>query len=115
LSIDFRGSVSLPPGYPSYRALTFALVGLTPTEYTSLCWTYIDRHFLILIRLTNPLREIRTVWFCEGGSPRWAMMDPDGHEAGNGGYSQGKSKVHRVSSTRRRVRKSLEEEELMTS
>src|SRR5215471_9700263 len=36
LSIDFRGSVSFPPGYPSYRALTFALVGLTPTEYTSL-------------------------------------------------------------------------------
>src|SRR5215469_8138296 len=29
------------------------------------------------------------------------MMDLNGHEAGNGGYSQGKSKVHRVSSTRR--------------
>ena len=29
-------------------------------------------------------------------------MDLNGHEAGNGGYSQGKSKVHRVSSTRRR-------------
>jgi hypothetical protein len=28
-------------------------------------------------------------------------MDLNGHEAGNGGYSQGKSKVHRVSSTRR--------------
>jgi hypothetical protein len=25
------------------------------------------------------------------------MMDLNGHEAGNGGYSQGKSKVHRVS------------------
>ena len=28
-------------------------------------------------------------------------MDLNGHEAGNGGNSQGKSKVHRVSSTRR--------------
>ena len=28
------------------------------------------------------------------------MMDLNGHEAGNGGHSQGKSKVHRVSSTR---------------
>jgi hypothetical protein len=45
LSIDFRGSVSFPPGYPSYRTLTFVLVGLTPTEYTSLRWTYVDaRH-----------------------------------------------------------------------
>src|ERR1051325_600597 len=35
-------SVSFPPGYPSYRTLTFVLVGLTPTEYTSLCWTYAD-------------------------------------------------------------------------
>jgi hypothetical protein len=40
LSIDFRGSVSFPPGYPSYRTLTLVLVGLTPTEYTSLRWTY---------------------------------------------------------------------------
>ena len=36
LSIDFRSSVSFPPGYPSYRTLTFVLVGLTPTEYTCL-------------------------------------------------------------------------------
>src|SRR5215469_3172778 len=42
LSIDSRGSVSFPPGYPSYRALTFALVGLPPTEYTSLRWTCVD-------------------------------------------------------------------------
>src|SRR5437667_12249805 len=28
------------------------------------------------------------------------MMDLNGHEAGNGGHSQGKSTVHRVSSTR---------------
>src|SRR5689334_1183441 len=41
LSLDFRGSVSFPPGYPSYRTLTFVLVGLTPTEYTSLRWTYV--------------------------------------------------------------------------
>ena len=32
------------------------------------------------------------------------MMDLNGHEAGNGGYSQGKSKGHRVSSTRRSLR-----------
>src|SRR5437879_13545727 len=31
------------------------------------------------------------------------MMDLNGHEAGNGGHSQGKSKVHRVSSTRQIV------------
>ena len=45
LSIDSRGSVSFPPGYPSYRTLTFVLVGLTPTEYTSLRWTYKDHVF----------------------------------------------------------------------
>src|SRR6516164_6000038 len=28
-----------PPDYPSYRVLTFALVGLSPTEYASLRWT----------------------------------------------------------------------------
>jgi hypothetical protein len=28
------------------------------------------------------------------------MMDLNGHEAGNGGHSPGKSKVHRVSPTR---------------
>src|SRR5262249_32782275 len=47
LSIDFRGSVSFPPGYPSYRTLTFVLVGLTPTEYTCLFWTYADSSFYL--------------------------------------------------------------------
>jgi hypothetical protein len=46
LSIDFQDSVSFPPGYPSYRTLTLVLVGLTPTEYTSLRWTYVDTHLL---------------------------------------------------------------------
>ena len=41
---------------------------------------------------------------CEGGVPDVPLMDLTGHEAGNGGYSQGKSKVHRVSSTRRERR-----------
>ena len=45
LSIDFQGSVSFPPGYPSYRTLTFVLAELTPTEYTSLRWTYKDYVF----------------------------------------------------------------------
>ena len=40
LSIDFRSSVSFPPAYPSYRTLTFVLVGLTPTGFTYLSWTY---------------------------------------------------------------------------
>jgi len=31
------------------------------------------------------------------------MMDLNGHEAGNGGHRQGKSKVHRASSTRQIV------------
>ena len=46
LSIDFRSSVSFPPGYPSYRTLTFVLVGLTPTGYTYLSWTYSGSFFL---------------------------------------------------------------------
>ena len=33
--IDFS-----PCCYPSYRALTFTLVGLSPTEHTSLTWTH---------------------------------------------------------------------------
>jgi hypothetical protein len=32
------------------------------------------------------------------------MVDLTGHEAGNGGYSQRKPTVHRVSSTRKVVR-----------
>ena len=51
LSIDFRGSVSFPPGYPSYRTLTFVLVGLTPTEYTSLRWTYADSFSFPMLRV----------------------------------------------------------------
>src|SRR6266576_2293067 len=39
-------SVSFPPGYPSYRTLTFVLVGLTPTGYTYLSWTYSGSFFL---------------------------------------------------------------------
>src|SRR5260370_17370450 len=30
----------LPPDYPSYRVLTFTLVGLLPTECASLRWTH---------------------------------------------------------------------------
>src|SRR5215469_871218 len=36
----------------------------------------------------------------EGGDLRRAMVDLAGHEAGNGGYSQGEPKAHRASSTR---------------
>jgi hypothetical protein len=36
----------------------------------------------------------------EGGSSRCVMIDLTGHEAGNGGHSQGKSNAHRHSSTR---------------
>jgi hypothetical protein len=38
-SIGFQDSVFLPPDYPSYRVLTFTLVGLLPTECASLRWT----------------------------------------------------------------------------
>jgi hypothetical protein len=39
---------------------------------------------------------------CEGGGyPGGAMVDLNGHEAGNGGHSQGKPTAHRDSSTRR--------------
>ena len=37
----------------------------------------------------------------EGGDPRSAMVDLNGHEAGNGGYSQRKPAAHRDSSTRK--------------
>jgi hypothetical protein len=38
---------------------------------------------------------------CEGGASRWAMVDLNGHEAGNGGYSQRTPTTHRDSSTRK--------------
>jgi len=38
---------------------------------------------------------------CEGGDPGGAMVDLNGHEAGNGGHSQGKPTAYRDSSTRR--------------
>jgi len=38
---------------------------------------------------------------CEGGDPGGAMVDLNGHEAGNGGHSQGKPPAYRDSSTRR--------------
>ena len=72
LSIDFRGSVSFPPGYPSYRTLTLVLVGLTPTEYTSLRWTYADS---ILDRLVHNAYRIDLT----GGSIRkLKSRKPDG-------------------------------------
>jgi len=37
----------------------------------------------------------------EGGDLGRAMVDLNGHEAGNGGYSQGKPTAYRDSSTRR--------------
>ena len=37
---------------------------------------------------------------CEGGGLGVATMNLNGHEAGNGGYSQGKSTAPRTSSTR---------------
>jgi hypothetical protein len=45
LSTDFQGSVSFLPGYPTYRTLTFVLVGSTSTEYTNLRWKYKDDAF----------------------------------------------------------------------
>jgi hypothetical protein len=38
---------------------------------------------------------------CEGGAIPVAMVDLNGHEAGNGGHSQGKPTAYRDSSTRR--------------
>jgi hypothetical protein len=39
-SIGFRNSVSLLPAIQATRLLTLASVGLSPTEYASLCWTH---------------------------------------------------------------------------
>jgi hypothetical protein len=51
--------------------------------------------------LRNPLREICTVGSVRGETPGGAMVDLHGHEAGNGGHSQGKPTAYRDSSTRR--------------
>src|SRR5437773_6015812 len=52
-------------------------------------------------RLRNPLREICTVGSVREEPPGGAMVDLNGHEAGNGGYSQGTPTAYRDSSTRR--------------
>jgi hypothetical protein len=44
LSIDFPDSVSFLLTIQATGPLTFALAGLTPAEYTSLDWTYLDAH-----------------------------------------------------------------------
>src|ERR1017187_2299707 len=65
LSIDFRSSVSFPPGYPSYRTPTFVLVGLTPTEYTSLGWTYAgNSSFLCFSGYSSYVRPSRGLTEC---------------------------------------------------
>jgi hypothetical protein len=48
--------------------------------------------------------EICTVGSVRGESVGAAMVDLHGHEAGNGGYSQGRPTARRFSSTRRDVR-----------
>jgi len=40
LSIGFRSSVSFPLAIQASGLLTFAPVGLSPTEHTSFCWTH---------------------------------------------------------------------------
>jgi len=40
LSVGFRNLSFLPSCYSSYRALTFTLVGLTPTDHASFRWTH---------------------------------------------------------------------------
>jgi hypothetical protein len=49
--------------------------------------------------LRNPLREICTVGSVREEIPGGAMLDLNGHEAGNGGHSQGKPTAYRDSST----------------
>jgi len=44
LSIDFPDSVSFLLTIQATGTLTFSLAGLTPAEYASLCWTYLDAH-----------------------------------------------------------------------
>jgi hypothetical protein len=51
--------------------------------------------------MRNPLREICTVGSVRGSHPDGAMVDLNGHEAGNGRYSQGTPTAYRGSSTRR--------------
>ena len=51
--------------------------------------------------MRNPLREICTVGSVREEKPGGAMVDLNGHEAGNGGHSQGKPTAYRDSSTRR--------------
>jgi hypothetical protein len=44
LSIDFPDSVSFLLTIQATGLLTFALAGLTPADYPSLDWTYLDVH-----------------------------------------------------------------------
>ena len=46
--------------------------------------------------MRNPLREIRTVGSVRGESAGVAMVDLNGHEAGNGGHSQGRPTERRA-------------------
>jgi len=43
----FRKLGLSPLRYPSYKALTFTLVGLSPTEHTSFSWTHFRRADLL--------------------------------------------------------------------
>ena len=56
----------LPPDYPSYRVLTFTLVGLLPTEYASLRWTHLhaglSRRTNIAISLIDHRSKRVTAW-----------------------------------------------------
>jgi hypothetical protein len=45
------------------------------------------------VTLEEPTAVIPLGGFCEGGEFRGAMMDLNAHEAGNGGQSQGKSRM----------------------
>jgi hypothetical protein len=54
------------------------------------------------VLLEEPAAENLHGGVCEGGDiPVVAMVDLNGHEAGNGGHSQGKPTAYRDSSTRR--------------
>src|SRR5215469_3297066 len=53
------------------------------------------------VRLDEPAAGNLHGGVCEGGAPGRATVDLNGHEAGNGGYSQRKPTAHLASSTRR--------------
>ena len=52
-----------PHCYPSYRAPTLTLAGLSPAEHTSLCWTHIPAFAKIRKKPSDSVKACLQYWF----------------------------------------------------